>query len=90
MRFFARMNFSPLPKTGSGPAQHWSEPLLIEIRVARPTKSRWPLPSLRPKRFAYGSAGLRFRSGQRDSSRALITQPSAGNQLENLFHLTYR
>src|SRR2546422_2852933 len=32
----------------------------------------WPLPRLRPKRSAYGFAGLRFRSGQRDSKSALI------------------
>ena len=34
------------------------------------------LPPLRPKRAAYGVAGLRSRSGQRDSNHALITQPS--------------
>ena len=34
---------------------------------------RWPLPTLRPERAAYGVAGLRSGSGQRDSKRALMT-----------------
>jgi hypothetical protein len=36
-----------------------------------------PLPPLRPKRAAYGVAGLRSESGQRDSRRALMAKPLA-------------
>ena len=49
-----------------------------------------PLPSLRRKRAAYGVAIPRSGSGRRNTNHALMTQASASNQLENLFHLTYK
>jgi hypothetical protein len=42
-----------------------------------PERPRWPLPPLRPKRAAYGIAGLRYGSGQRDTAHALMTGASA-------------
>ena len=49
-----------------------------------------PVPPLRPKRAAYGVAVLRSGSGRRNTNHALMTQASASDQLENLFHLTYK
>jgi hypothetical protein len=43
----------------------------------------------RPKRAAYGVAGLRSGSGQRDARRALMAKPLASKPRPKLFHLTY-
>jgi len=42
----------------------------------------WPLPPLRPKRSAYGVAGLPSGIGQRDSHCALMTQASASESAQ--------
>jgi dienelactone hydrolase len=51
---------------------HWSD------NTARPVLAAWPLPPLRPKRAAYGVAGLRSGSGQRDARHALMAKALAG------------
>jgi hypothetical protein len=43
----------------------------------------------RPKRAAYGVAGLRSGSGQRDARRALVAKPLASKPGPKVFHLTY-
>jgi len=58
--------------------------------AAQVQEARWRLPPLRPKRSAYGGAGVRSGSGQRDSNHALMTQPSPSESAQNLFHLTYK
>ena len=79
----ARVSEEPLGGSRSDgllhrPDRDFSVPLLLR-----------PLPPLRPKRAAYGVAVLRSGSGRRNTNHALMTQASASNQLENLFHLTY-
>jgi hypothetical protein len=61
----------------------------VAIARARPIAC-WPLPPLRPKRAAYGGAGLRAGSGQRNPNHALMTATSAVDLSPTLFHLTYR
>src|SRR6266576_2752501 len=62
--------------------------LLQHHELAGPNSLRWPLPPLRPKRAAYGVAGLRSGSGQEDARHALI-KPLASKPRPKLFHLTY-
>ncbi len=47
----------------------------------RPIIRPWPLPPLRPKRAASGVAGLRYRSGQRKTNHALMSETSAGTSV---------
>jgi hypothetical protein len=47
------------PLTGSRTWTDYADP---------PNSPRWPLPPLRPKRAAYGVAGLRSRSGHRNTA----------------------
>jgi hypothetical protein len=47
--------------------------LVLDCLMIPPPAEGGPLPSLRPKRSAYGVAGLRSGRGPQDSKHALMT-----------------
>jgi len=48
-----------------------------------PKTRRWPLSPLRPRRAAYGVAGLRSGSGQGDARHALMAKSLANKPRQN-------
>ena len=61
----------------------------LHLRDAIWTSHPWPLAPLRPRRSAYGVAGLRSEAGQANTPHALMAKLLASKPRPKLFHLTY-